>query len=96
MKRLWWPLLVIGLAASPAWAVERPHYVVQLSLHPEMQELQVRMTVSSLADAGRRFGLSRGFAVKTMTIDGRAVDPMGPTWPVPTWRSFDIVYTAAR
>jgi hypothetical protein len=95
MKRLWWLLLASGLAASPAWAAERPHYIVQLSLHPEMRELQVHMTVNSPADAERRFGLSRGFAVKTMTIDGRAADPKGPTWPLPTGRSFDIVYTAA-
>ena len=95
MKRLRWLLLAIGLAASPAWAAERSHYIVQLALHPEMRELQVRMTVSLPSDAERLFALSRGFAVKTITIDGRAVDPMGPAWPVPTGRSFDIVYTAA-
>ena len=89
--------LAIGLAVSlaPAWASGEPHYIVQLSLQPAMRELQVRMRVSLPAGAERRFGLGRGFAVKTMAIDGQTVDSAGQTWPLPTGRSVEIVYTAA-
>ena len=90
-------LLAIGLAVSlaPAWAAGEPHYIVQLSLQPAMRELHVRMRVSLPAGAERRFGLDRGFAVKTMAIDGQTVDPVGQTWPLPTGRPVEIVYTAA-
>src|SRR5450631_2171358 len=83
-------LLAIGLAFSlaPAWAAGEPHYIVQLSLQPAMRELHVRMRVSLPAGAERRFSLGRGFAVKTMAI-------VGQTWPLPTGRSVEIVYTAA-
>ena len=90
-------LLAIGLAVSlaPAWAAGEPHYIVQLSLQPASREVNVRMSVSLPAGAERRFGLDRGFAVKTMAIDGRTVDPVGQTWPLPTGRPVEIVYTAA-
>ena len=90
-------LLAIGLAVSiaPAWAAGEPHYIVQLSLHPATRELHVRMGVNLPAGAERRFGLGRGFAVKAMAIDGQAMDPVGQTWPLPTGRAVEIVYTAA-
>jgi aminopeptidase N len=90
-------LLAIGPAVSraPAWAAGEPHYIVQLSLQPAMRELHARMRVSLPAGAERRFGLDRGFAVKTMAIDGQTVDPVGQTWPLPTGRPVEIVYTAA-
>jgi Aminopeptidase N len=89
-------LLAIGLASSlaPASAAGEPHYIVQLSLQPALRELHVRMRVSLPAGAERRFQLGRGFAVKTMAIDGQTVDPVGQTWPLPTGRSVEIVYTA--
>ena len=90
-------LLAIGLAVSlaPAWASGEPHYIVRLSLQPAVRELHVRMRVSLPAGAERRFGLGRGFAVKTMAIDGRTLDPVAQTWPLPTGRPVEIVYTAA-
>jgi aminopeptidase N len=89
-------LLAIGLASSlaPASAAGEPHYIVQLSLQPALRELHVRMRVSLPAGAERRFQLGRGFSVKTMAIDGQTVDPVGQTWPLPTGRSVEIVYTA--
>src|SRR3974377_1207722 len=89
--------LVSGLAVSlaPAWAAAEPHYSVQLSLQPAMRELHVRMRVSLPAGAERRFGLDRGFAVKTMAIDGQTVDPARQTWRLPTGHPVEIVYTAA-
>ena len=89
-------LLAIGLAVSPApaRAAGEPHYIVQLTLEPASRELQVRMSVRLSAGAERRFGLDRGFAVKTMAIDGQTVDPAGQTWPLPTGRPVEIVYTA--
>lgn len=91
-------LLAIGLASSlaPASAAGEPHYIVQLSLQPALRELHVRMRVSLPAGAERRFRLGRGFAVKTMAIDGQTVDPVGQTWPLPTGRSVEIVYTASQ
>jgi hypothetical protein len=90
-------LLASGLAVSlaPAWAAGEPHYSIQLSLQPAMRELHVRMRVSLPAGAERRFDLDRGFVVKTMAIDGQTVDPAGQTWPLPTGRPVEIVYTAA-
>jgi aminopeptidase N len=90
-------MLAFGLAVSlaPAWAAGEPHYTVRLSLEPAMRELHVRMRVSLPAGAERRFGLDRGFAVKTLVIDGQTVDPVGQTWPLPTGRPVEIVYTAA-
>lgn len=90
-------LLAIGLAVSlaPAWAAGEPHYIVQLSLQPAVRELHVRMRVSLPAGVERRFGLGHGFAVKTMAIDGRTLDPVAQTWNLPTGRPVEIVYTAA-
>jgi len=89
--------LAFGLAVSltHACAAEKPHYIVQLSLKPAMRELHVRMRVNLPPGAEPRFGLERGFAVKAMTIDGQTVDPAGQTWPLPTGRPVEIVYTAA-
>ena len=70
--------IVLAVSRAPAWAAGEPHYIVQLSLQPAMRELHVRMSVSLPAGAERRFGLDRGFAVKTMAIDGRTVDPRQP------------------
>jgi aminopeptidase N len=95
MKYLRSLLLVLALAASPAGATDLPHYTVHLSLHPETRELKVRMNVDLPVDARRHFDPGRGFAVKTMTIDGRTMDPRARGWPVPTGRPVDIAYTAA-
>ena len=95
LLRLLWLASGLAVSLAPAWAAGEPHYTVQLSLQPAMRELHVRMRVSLPAGAERRFGLDRGFAVKTMAIDGQTVDTAGQTWPLPTGRPVEIVYTAA-
>src|SRR5271157_429599 len=89
-------LLAVGLAISlaPARAAGEPHYIVQLTLQPASREVQVRMSVRLPISAEQHFGLDRGFAVKTIEIDGQTVDPAGQTWPLPTGRPVEIVYAA--
>jgi len=89
-------LLAVGLAISlaPARAAGEPHYIVQLTLQPASREVQVRMSVRLPISAEQHFGLDRGFAVKTIEIDGQTVDPAGQTWPLPAGRPVEIVYAA--
>ncbi len=89
-------LLAIGPAFSPApaRAAGEPHYIVHVILEPASREVQVRMSVRLPIGAEQRFGLDRGFAVKTIEIDGQTVDPAGQTWPLPTGRPVEIVYAA--
>ena len=89
-------LLAFGPAVSlaPARAAGEPHYIVHVTLEPASREVQVRMSVRLPIGAEQRFGLDRGFAVKTIEIDGRTVDPAGQTWPLPTGRPVEIVYAA--
>ena len=89
-------LLAVGLAISlaPARAAGEPHYIVQLTLQPASREVQVRMSVRLPISAEQHFGLDRGFAVKTIEIDGQTVDPAGQTWSLPTGRPVEIVYHA--
>jgi aminopeptidase N len=89
-------LLAIGPAFSPApaRAAGEPHYIVHVILEPASREVQVRMSVRLPIGAEQRFGLDRGFAVKTIEIDGQTVDPAGQTWSLPTGRPVEIVYAA--
>ena len=89
-------LLAIGLVVAPAaaWAVE-PHYVVHLSLDPATRELHARIQVSLPAGGERRFALGRGFELQALTIDGRTLEPVAQSWPVPTGRPVEIAYRAA-
>ncbi len=89
-------LLAIGPAFSPApaRAAGEPHYIVHVILEPASREVQVRMSVRLPIGAEQRFSLDRGFAVKTIEIDGQTVDPAGQTWPLPTGRPVEIVYAA--
>ena len=89
-------LLAVGLAISlaPARAAGEPHYIVHVILEPASREVQVRMSVRLPIGAEQRFGLDRGFAVKTIEIDGQTVDPAGQTWSLPTGRPVEIVYHA--
>ena len=52
------------------------------------------MTVRMPAGAEQHFGLDRGFAVKTIEIDGQTVDPAGQTWSLLTGRPVEIVCNA--
>ena len=63
-------LLAVGLAISlaPARAAGEPHYIVHVILEPASREVQVRMSVRLPIGAEQRFGLDRGFAVKTIEI----------------------------
>ena len=70
--------ILIGLVAlAPARAAER-HYDIRISLEPATRLLEARVR-ATLPEAGR-FAL--GFAPQALTIDGRAVDPAAPSWPL--------------
>src|SRR5215470_10009841 len=80
-------------ALAPTWAQDS-HYVLRLSLDPATRVIQTQIRVTLPASGAPQFGLGRGFALQTLTIDGQTMDAMAQSWPMPTGRPVEIAYRA--